>query len=331
MIYKFDPVSPGYIHSINAENFKEIALALFRFQYEHNDLYRKFTDALHIDPAQVKELTQIPYLPIPFFKTYKVKTGNWEDTALLFESSGTTGDIPSRHFVHDAVLYEDSLLEGFKEVYGDPSEYAVLALLPSYLERGNASLVHMAKVLMEKSGHPANGFYLDEWDKLGSVLQELNAKKQKTLLLGVTFALLDFAAASPMQLPYTVVMETGGMKGRRAEWTRAQVHEYLQAQLGLTQVHSEYGMTELLSQAYAVANGQFKAATTMNVLVRDINDPLDVHTNGVGCLNVIDLANVYSCAFIATEDVGKIAADGSFEVLGRMDHAALRGCNLMVL
>ncbi|WP_243630061.1 acyl transferase [Taibaiella soli] len=331
MKHIFDPVSPAYIPDINAENFADIALSLFRFQYYNNSLYRQYTDALHIDPVSVKTLTQIPFLPISFFKTYQVKTGDWTDTALVFESSGTTGDIPSRHYVHDGALYESALLDGFKSVYGDPSEYAIIALLPSYLERGNASLVHMAKVLMEKSGHADCGFYLNEWDKLKKVLQRLEANGQKTLLLGVTFALLDFAEAAPMPLKNTIVMETGGMKGRREEWTREQVHTYLKNQWQLHDVHSEYGMTELLSQAYAVKDGIFKATASMQVLVRDINDPLDVQKQGTGCLNVIDLANVYSCAFIATEDICRISADSSFEVLGRMDHAALRGCNLMVL
>jgi len=329
--YIFDPVSPGYMQDINAENFADIALSLFRFQYDQNSLYAQYTDALHIDPSSVKTLSQIPFLPISFFKTHQVKSGAWADTALLFESSGTTGDIPSRHYVHDGALYEAALLDGFRSVYGDPSQYAVIALLPSYLERGNASLVHMAKVLMEKSGHPDCGFYLNEWDKLKRVLQRQEANGQKTLLLGVTFALLDFAEAVPMPLKNTIVMETGGMKGRREERTREQVHHFLKHQWQLAEVHSEYGMTELLSQAYAVKDGIFRATASMQVLVRDINDPLEVQTLGTGCLNVIDLANVYSCAFIATEDIGRIAADGSFEVLGRMDHAALRGCNLMVL
>ncbi|XZF12884.1 LuxE/PaaK family acyltransferase [Chitinophagaceae bacterium MMS25-I14] len=331
MTYSFDPAAPGYIQCINAENFDEIALALFRFQYETNQLYREFTDALHILPEQVNKLQDIPFLPISFFKTYKVQSGNWQEPALVFESSGTTGDIPSRHFIHDATIYEDALMHGFNQFYGAPEDYAILALLPSYLERGNASLVHMAKVLMEKSGHPDCGFYLDEWEKLAGVLQRLEKQGQKVLLLGVTFALLDFAATYPMSLQHTVVMETGGMKGRRAEWTREQVHTFLKAQWGIQQVHSEYGMTELLSQAYAAERGIFHTTSTMKVMVRDINDPLDVNMSGTGCLNIIDLANVYSCAFIAAEDVAKLSADGSFEVLGRVDHAALRGCNLMVL
>jgi hypothetical protein len=329
--YNFDHPGGDYVQQINAESFGDIALELFRHQYVNNGLYRQFADAIKKSPAHVRQLTDIPFLPISFFKTHKVVSGHVAQPALVFESSRTTGDVPSRHFVKDEALYEAALLDGFRQFYGDVKDYVILALLPSYLERGNASLVHMAKVLMAHSGHAENGFYLDEWDQLAAVLQQLEARGQKALLLGVTFALLDFAAAKPMHLQHTLVMETGGMKGRRAEWTRAQVHEYLQQQWQVRAVHSEYGMTELLSQAYAVKGGVFECAHTMRVVVRDINDPLDVRAWGSGCINVIDLANVHSCAFIATEDVGKINPDGRFEISGRMDHAALRGCNLMVL
>lgn len=331
MPYNFDHPGSDYIQQINAESFTDIALALFRYQYAGNALYRAFTDMLHVNPEAVTHISQIPFLPISFFKTHKVVTGDVAAPALVFESSRTTGDTPSRHFVKDEAVYETSLLHGFRQFYGPVEDYVILALLPSYLERGNASLVHMAKVLMAKSGRPEKGFYLDEWDRLAEVLTTLEQRGQKTLLLGVTFALLDFAAAKPMKLQHTVVMETGGMKGRREEWTRAQVHAYLQQQWGVRTVHSEYGMTELLSQAYALKEGVFRCADTMRVLVRDINDPLDVKEQGSGCLNIIDLANVHSCAFIAAEDVGRIYADNSFEVMGRVDHAALRGCNLMVL
>jgi phenylacetate-coenzyme A ligase PaaK-like adenylate-forming protein len=320
-----------WLSDINVANFDDIALKAFHFQYEHNVIYREFVNALHVDTSEVKAITEIPFLPIVFFKTHRVATGDWQDVAYTFESSGTTGETPSKHYVHDGRMYERSLLEGFETFYGKPGEYVIIALLPSYLERRNASLVQMARVLMEKSGHPDCGFYLNEWEQLNAVLQRCEANKQKTLLLGVTFALLDFAERYPMQLQHTIVMETGGMKGRREEWTREQVHSFLKQQWGLQQIHSEYGMTELLSQAYATADGIFQPAATMKVLVRDINDPLEVNMHGSGCLNIIDLANIHSCCFIATEDIGRIAADGSFEVLGRMDHAALRGCSLMAV
>jgi hypothetical protein len=329
--YSFEGAGSQYIHNINAESFENIALALFHHQYEDNPLYRLFTDTLRVSPADVTSLSRIPFLPISFFRTHKVVTGMPRAHTLCFESSGTTGEITSKHYVFREELYRASLLEGFKQFYGDPNHYAILALLPSYLERQNASLVHMTKVLMEHSSHPANGFYLNEWKELAGVLGTLEASRQPALLLGVTFALLDFAEAAAFPLRHTTIMETGGMKGRKQEWTRQQVHESLKQQLGVRGIHSEYGMTELLSQAYAKKDGYFKCAATMKVLVRDINDPLDVRTAGMGCLNVIDLANVDSCAFIATDDIGHIHPDGHFEVLGRLDHSALRGCSLMAI
>jgi len=328
---RFQSHRSQYIHKINAESFNVIALDLFQYQYQNNSIYRQFVDALHIDPSTVKEIVQIPFLPISFFKTHCVVTGKAAEPAVVFKSSGTTGEVQSQHLVFDKELYEASLLRGFKEFYGEPRDYVFLALLPSYLERKNASLVYMAEILMKESGHVSNGFYLNEWDALAGVLQQLGERGRKTVLLGVTFALLDFAAAFPMSLKGTIVMETGGMKGRKKEWTREEVHAFLKKQWGLSSVHSEYGMTELLSQAYASESGLFSASATMKVLVRDINDPLQVQEEGAGCLNIIDLANVDSCAFIATEDLGAIHEDRTFEVLGRMDHSALRGCSLMVV
>jgi hypothetical protein len=329
--YNFKLINTGYPAAINDNNFEEIALELFNYQYNNNDMYRLFVQALNIAPASVSSIQKIPFLPISFFRTHKIVTDTHTATPLVFESSGTTGEATSRHYVYDVRLYEEAMLNGFREFYGSPSGYAIIGLLPSYLERKTSSLVHMANVLMEKSGHPENGFYLDEFGKLYEVLQKLEAAKQPAILLGVTFALLDFAEAYPMPLNNTIVMETGGMKGRRTEWTRMQVHEYLQAQWGVKQVHAEYGMTELLSQAYAKKDGLFKCIPSMRVMVRDMNDPLDVSTKGTGCLNIIDLANVHSCAFIATDDIGTIHGNGVFEVLGRADYSALRGCNLMVI
>lgn len=319
------------INTIRADNFEETALDVFRYQYNTNGIYRQFTDALHITPEDLKNLSDIPFLPVSFFKTHKVSTGDITGTTTVFESSTTTGLVPSRHYVPDISIYEASLIKGFEKFYGAAEQYAIIALLPSYLERGNSSLVYMAKVLMERGKHPASGFYLNEFENLHKVLMDLEKKGQRTLLIGVTFALLDFADAYPMQLNHTIVMETGGMKGRRQELTRNEVHEILKSQWGLKNVHSEYGMTELLSQAYSDANGRYRCTDTMKVLVRDINDPIDVQPTGTGVLNVIDLANIYSCSFIATEDIGCIAQDGSFEVLGRLDNSALRGCNLMVV
>jgi phenylacetate-coenzyme A ligase PaaK-like adenylate-forming protein len=331
LAYNIELKNTNWFQDINSGSFDDIALSVFHYQYNNNAIYRAFTDALHVYPGAVRSIKEIPFLPISFFKTHRVVSGSWAYGAFTFESSGTTGEVTSKHYVFDAAIYERSLLMGFEQFYGSPKDYVVIALLPSYLERKNASLVHMAKVLMRESGHADNGYYLDEWEKLQEVLQRNEAVGQKVLLLGVTFALLDFAEKHPMSLKSTIVMETGGMKGRREEWTRGQVHSYLKIQWGLSQVHSEYGMTELLSQAYAKADGLFSASDSMKVLVREINDPLAVSASGNGCLNIIDLANIHSCSFIATEDIGDIALDGNFKVLGRMDHAALRGCSLMVI
>ena len=319
----------GYIAGIHEAVFEEQALELFRFQHANNPLYRGYCDALRIDAARVSRLADIPFLPIAFFRTQRVQTGDWRDAELVFESSGTTGSDVSRHFVRDAALYEASLKAGFAAAFGDAGDWTILALLPSYLERKNASLVHMAKVLMAESGRPQNGFFLDEWDALAGQLKELAAQRTPTLLLGVTFALLDFAAAFPADLQGITVMETGGMKGRREEWTRAMVHDYLRQQWQLDAVATEYGMTELLSQAYGKSEGLLTPSPTMRVLVREESDPLAVHESGSGVLNIIDLANIHSCAFVATDDLGIVHDAGTFEVLGRMDHSALRGCSLM--
>lgn len=321
----------NFLHNVNAANFENIALDLFHYQYSNNDLYRSFANAVHRSPVVVHRLQDIPFLPISFFKTHRVATGAWQQPAFVFESSGTTDTGLSRHYVHDAGIYRDTLLRGFRQFYGEPEQYVILALLPSYLERGNSSLVHMASVLMAESGHPESGFYLNEQDKLSEMLQQLEARAQPVLLLGVTFALLDFAEKYPIPLRHTFVMETGGMKGRRQELTRAEVHKLLKESFKIDNIHSEYGMTELLSQAYAKAEGVFKPADTMRVLISDINDPLDIAATGAGTINIIDLANVFSCAFIATEDLGNIRNDGTFEVLGRMDQAMVRGCSLMVI
>ncbi len=331
MPYKTDDFTADFISKISKESFEDTALALFQYQYQNNQLYKSFTEALCINTVSVNTIQQIPFLPIPFFKTHTILSGNFNSIPLVFESSGTTGEATSKHYVADETIYRTSLLAGFEQFYGSVKDYTFLALLPSYLERQNASLVHMTKVLMEESNQPYNGFYLNEFERLATTLQSLIADGKKVLLLGVTFALLDFAEQYPMHLKHTIVMETGGMKGRREEMTREQVHSFLKEHWHVEHIHSEYGMTELLSQAYAPQNGIFKPSATMRVLVRDINDPLDVSSTGTGCLNIIDLANVHSCSFIATEDIGTVFADGSFMVKGRVDNSALRGCNLMVI
>ncbi|HVZ97148.1 MAG TPA: hypothetical protein VG847_09760, partial [Chitinophagaceae bacterium] len=276
----------------------------------------------------------VPYLPIEFFKT-KTVTALSFDPEIIFESSGTTGDTTSRHFVKKLSLYQRSFLESFELFYGKPSGWRIIALLPGYLERTGSSLVYMADHLIQLSGHPESGFYLYDHEKLRQVLLKCESDRQPVLLLGVTFALLDFAEKYSLQLKHTIVMETGGMKGRREEITRSEVHHILKKKLGVKNIHSEYGMTELLSQAYAHNEGIFKCPPWMKVVVREENDPFAitsqpaVHRASGGLLNIIDLANIYSCSFIATDDIGKLHPDGSFEVLGRKDNSDIRGCSLL--
>ena len=327
MEFKFD-----FTHITN-DNFEEKALELFNFQYNNNNLYRDYCQAVQINSNKVKHLNQIPFLPIQFFKTHKIKTGLFND-GLFFESSGTTGSLNSKHYVKDVNIYEESFSATFELFFGSPHNYCVLALLPSYLERNNASLVYMAEQLIKASKNKKSGFYLYELEKLKETILANEKQQIKTLLIGVSFALIDFAEKFPMPLQNCMVMETGGMKGRRKEITRSELHDFLKNQWQLTHIYSEYGMTELLSQAYAKKDGVFYCPPWMKVLVRAEDDPLETLTvtnNALrGALNIIDLANIYSCAFIATEDVGLLHADGGFEVYGRLDVADIRGCSLMV-
>lgn len=312
------------------DSFEQLALDVFRYQAEHNAVYREFVQTLGRDPANIDSLLDIPFLPIEFFKTHRVVTGSAEPV-LHFESSGTTGQTPSRHFVSRPKIYEWSYLQGFERAFGKPEEYCILALLPSYLEREHSSLVCMAKGLIDKSTHPDSGFYLHDLDKLADTLQRLAGSDQKVLLIGVSFALLDLAEQYPIPLRQIQVMETGGMKGRRKEMIREELHEVLKEAFDKTRIYSEYGMTELLSQAYTNGHEWFTAPPWMQVLVRDPYDALDVRFSGSGALNVIDLANIDSCSFIATGDLGKVSSDDQrFQVLGRMDSTEIRGCNLMV-
>jgi hypothetical protein len=314
--------------------FDDICLQVFRFQYYNNSIYRKFVNALNINEENVDTVAKIPFLPISFFKSHQVVTTNFEPEH-LFESSGTTGSVNSKHLIKSLALYKQSFTKAFELFYGNPADWCIIGLLPSYLERQTSSLVVMVDELIKQSGDPQSGFYLYDHEKLHTVLQELEAKGKKTLLIGVTFALLDFAEKYSMQLKSTIVMETGGMKGRREEWTREEVHEFLMERLGVNKIHSEYGMTELLSQAYSSGNGIFSTPPWMKIVLREEDDPLSVRKpsdktiNGV--INVIDLANIYSCSFIATEDVGKLFPNGDFKVLGRLDNSDVRGCSLMAL
>ena len=318
------------VFAIDRQGFAESALDLFFFQYKNNAIYQAYVDSLSIDPAHIQTIDKIPFLPIDFFKTHTVKTTAFEPE-IIFESSGTTREMPSRHFVKNLSIYKKSFTRAFEQFYNKPDDWCIIGLLPSYLERNNSSLVFMVRELIEKSRHAKSGFYLHEYPQLADTLQELEIGKQKTLLIGVTFALLDFADQFSMRLDHTVVMETGGMKGRRKEITRTELHQQLKNKLGISAVHSEYGMTELLSQAYSKADGIFETPPWMRVLVRNEDDPFTVQPNGEGIINIIDLANIYSSAFIATEDIGKIHEDGRFEVLGRTDTSDIRGCSQLVV
>lgn len=318
------------VFNVEKEGFEALTLEIFRFQYQNNPVYKAYVDALLPDITTIDTINKIPFLPVRFFKSQKVASTNFEPET-VFESSGTTGSVNSRHFVKDLSLYEESFTKGFELFYGSIKDYCILGLLPSYLERDNSSLVYMVNKLIEQSSHPQSGFYLDEYEKLASVIIDLEKKEQKTLLIGVTFALLDFAEQFPMPLQYTTILETGGMKGRRKEMIREELHAVLQNAFNVSSIHSEYGMTELLSQAYSKGNGIFNTPPWMKILVRDEEDPLLVKRTGSGIINIIDLANIYTCSFIATDDAGKIYDDENFEVLGRVDGSDLRGCSLLTV
>ncbi|KQR72735.1 acyltransferase [Pedobacter sp. Leaf176] len=314
----------------NAREFETLALEIFRHQATHCAVYAAYIHHLHIDIDEVNSLHQIPFLPIGFFKTHSVLS-NEEPSQITFSSSGTTGMVQSSHHVTDVKLYEQSYLQAFNQFYGNIEDYCFLALLPSYQQRAGSSLIYMVNDLIEKSKHPDSGYFLYNHDELFKTLRELKSKNQKTVLIGVTYALLDFIETHHVDFPGLVVMETGGMKGKRKEMVREELHEKLKKGFGINSIHSEYGMTELLSQAYSLGDGIFNCPYWMRILIRDTNDPLSLIAHGkTGGINVIDLANANSCSFIATQDLGKVNMDGSFEVLGRFDNADIRGCNLLV-
>ena len=327
------------ILAVTPSDFDKLALDLFHFQYQNNPIYRQYTDVLNIDPQTVNGIGKIPYLPIRFFKSHKVASTFFEPS-VVFESSGTTGGVPSRHYLADTAIYKESFTKGFEHFYGSIHDWCILGLLPSYLERENSSLVFMVNELIRVSGHSSSGFYLSEFDDLFSLLVRLEKQSQKTLLIGVTFALLDFAALYLKQegspLKHTVIMETGGMKGRKKEMIRPAVHDVLRKAFHVSDIHSEYGMTELLSQAYSKGNGVFNCPPWMKVLIRDEQNPFEIKmprsvtVAEAGAINIIDLANIYSCCFIATDDSGQLSSNGSFRVSGRIDNSDIRGCSLMI-
>jgi phenylacetate-coenzyme A ligase PaaK-like adenylate-forming protein len=314
-------------------DFTQKALTTFNFQYANNEVYKRFADALNCDPSTVNSVDKIPFLPVSFFKTHPIITTSFNPDT-IFSSSGTTNSVTSKHFVKDLRLYEESFITAFELRYGPVNDYCILGLLPSYLEREGSSLIYMVEKMMKISTHKDNGFYLTDFSNLAGKLKKLGEANQKTLLIGVSFALLDFAESCPMPLNNVIVMETGGMKGRKKELVRTELHQLLQSAFDIKHIHSEYGMTELLSQAYAESKGNFTAPPWMKILIRQEDDPLKIiafpERPVIGGINIIDLANLYSCSFIATDDIGKLHPDGSFEVLGRFDNSDVRGCSLMV-
>ncbi len=313
----------------NDDDFRSVSIALFLHQYKHCKIYKEFTDYLKIDPNEVTTLEKIPFLPIQFFKNHFI-ISSYRNPKLCFESSATTGSVVSKHYVCSPEVYIESFSRHFESCFGNPKEIAILALLPSYLERSSSSLVYMVDYFIQQSSIAESGFFMYNTDELYTILSDLARRKQKTILFGVTFALLDFVEKFKIEFPDLIIIETGGMKGRKEEITRYQLQEQLCNGFGVQKVYSEYGMTELLSQGYTSGGVSFTAPAWMKVLVREPNDPLTVHKEGRnGGLNIIDLANIESCAFLATQDLGTVFADGSFEVLGRFDDSEIRGCNLM--
>lgn len=317
------------ILEVDSANFEALALEVFRFQAAENPVYASYLGHLGVSANGVSELEQIPFLPIELFKTQKICSGSWKPEA-VFESSGTGYGIRSKHYVQDVDFYQTAALKAFEELYGPVEDYVVLALLPSYLERKNSSLVAMVQFFMDKAGNPLSGFFLHEQQALLDRFAAVKGTGKTPLLIGVSFALLDLAEQGA-ELQGAIVMETGGMKGRRKELIRTELHEQLKRGLGIKDIHSEYGMTELLSQAYARKNGIFETPAWMRVLVRDVNDPFAYLKAGrTGGVNVIDLANVHSCSFIETQDLGISHPNSTFEILGRFDNSEIRGCNLLL-
>lgn len=313
------------------EEFNAVALEVFKHQFKNNKVYRSFCDLINVHPSDVKKVEEIPFLPILFFKTRKILSSS-EKIQETFTSSGTTGSVTSKHLVTDVSWYKKSYLKAFQHFYGNVEDYVVLALLPNYLERKGSSLIYMVDDLIKKSNNSESGFFLKNEAELAKKLQELDENGQKTLLIGVSFALLDLVEKHQFNLKNTIVMETGGMKGRRKELVRHELHSILKNGFGAAEIHSEYGMTELLSQAYSNGNGVFDCPPWMKILTRDTEDALTINNFGKsGGINVIDLANYNSCSFIATQDLGKVHKDGTFEIIGRFDNSDIRGCNLMVL
>jgi phenylacetate-coenzyme A ligase PaaK-like adenylate-forming protein len=317
------------LFSLTQNNFEQTALAAFYFQAENNPIYAEYLSYLNVDPHKVQQLRHIPFMPIEFFKTRYISSLSAEPE-LIFTSSGTTGAQTSRHALYDGLFYRQVARHIFRNFYGDVSTYCVLALLPAYLEREGSSLVYMVNDFIEQA-QSGSGFYLNNTGELTQQLKHLHNRQVKILLIGVTFALLDLAEQIAPDLSEVIVMETGGMKGRRKEMTRAEVHAILTEAFGCSTIHSEYGMTEMLSQCYAQSEGVFQSPPWVKILLREVNDPFNMDVSlRSGGINVIDLANIETCCFIETKDIGLSRGEGKFEVLGRFDNSDIRGCNLLV-
>ena len=314
------------------EEFNALAIQIFHFQHRNNPVYRQLVDLLGKNPDDITDFHHIPFIPATFFRDQKVISGDEGEYERVFSSSGTTGVIPSRHYIKDTKLYEESFMQSFRLFYGSPERWRILALLPGYLERQDSSLVYMVDRLLAATGQNGSGMYLHERDKLAEELQKPAGDNINTMLFGASYALLDFAREYPLHLHDVTIVETGGMKGRNREMVREELHAILCRQFGVETIHSEYGMTELISQAYSKGKGVFRAPPWMRILIRDTHDPMQwLPCDQTGGINVVDLANLYSCSFIATQDLGRLSADGSFEVLGRFDDSDVRGCNLLVV
>lgn len=311
--------------------FEKLAISHFKFQYQNNSFYRDWVNQLNIKAQNVSALNEIPFLPIEFFKNHPVVCKGIKNKEIVFTSSATGKGIPSQHHVINSQIYELSFLKGFELFFGSPKDYVIVALLPNYLSRKGSSLVYMFNELIKQSCHSDSGFFLDDISSLILVINKYLNSNQKVLLLGVTYALLDLCELNISLSNNFIVMETGGMKGNRPEMLKEELHAYLKAKFNIEKIYSEYGMTELLSQAYCVGNLTFKPVPWMKFLIRDVNDPFCMLKNGrAGGINVIDLANVNSCSFIATKDLGRITDVGELQLLGRFDESDTRGCNLLV-
>ncbi|MCB9033366.1 MAG: acyl transferase [Chitinophagales bacterium] len=315
--------------NIDRNSFDAVALSLFNYQYQHNLVYQQFVNLLNINIYSIKTIEQIPFLPITFFKSRQI-IDTTQQVSTIFESSGTTQQNNSRHFVADTNWYQQISQQLFETQFGKLDDWIVLALLPSYLERENSSLVFMVDYFINQTKNNISGFYLYNYDDLNTALQTAKKANKKVLLLGVSFALLDFAEQFPQDLSFCTIMETGGMKGKRPEMTKEALHHILKNAFHVTRIYSEYGMTEMLSQAYSFEKGIFKTSATLKILLRNITDPFEVYSKGKGAFNVIDLANIHSCSFIAVDDIGAVFEDESFTIYGRLQDAPTRGCNLML-